>query len=109
LFRANFAFPFVVRPSAERRIEMLPLKNQQVTRTSMTPGMFVLILSDGFLGTSRDAKVFVNAMRERLAANPDGHTAASMRDLVLECAPPNLAHLDDRTIVVFRWNGPANT
>lgn len=118
-YRANFPFPLLIEPAQDPekslkeghlgelwRARILPLPNRSLVTRRLAPGSFVLMTSDGFLDTSRRTREFMHYLRRYLATKDATLSVDAVKGLFLrsdvfrkEAAP------DDRTVLVFQWDG----
>jgi hypothetical protein len=115
VYRSNFTFPVLVSPVVPLRdgmepflgelwrVEAVVCRNQEVAVRQLVRGGFVLIMSDGFLESSRDMKRFSSYLREALATRDAGLTAGAIGELVMRYEPVDTRPVDDRTLMVFQW------
>jgi hypothetical protein len=115
VYRSNFTFPVRVSPAVPLadgmepylgelwRVEIVACRNQEVAMRQLVRGTFVLIMSDGFLESSRDMKRFTTFLRSALAQRDAGLTASAVGELVMRYESIDARPVDDRTLMVFQW------
>jgi serine phosphatase RsbU (regulator of sigma subunit) len=120
LYRANFPFPIVVerkpttsddaslQPGFELwRPALVPLANRHVTLRQLAPGSLIILASDGFIDTSRKTADFLAYLRRYLATKDETLAAEAVRDAILRSDLfAQTEPRDDRTLLVFQWDGP---
>jgi hypothetical protein len=108
LYRVNFTFPILIERSPDApetwRVRLLTIPNRQLTPMPLPPDALVIVLSDGFLGTSRDALRLVRHLQRAVADRPRPPTPDEVRDLVLGWHDGVSEKVnDDRTLMAFQW------
>lgn len=115
IYRSNFTFPIVVSPREafdehEAPVlgefwapEVVASRNQEIVFKQLKRGSFVLLMSDGFMESSRDYKQFNEYLRRQLAHRETNVTVKSMTDMILRHEAFNRKLTDDRTLMVFQW------
>lgn len=116
LYRANFTFPILITPQIDLKhsedhlgevwaAKVLTLKNRQLTQMKIPRGSFVLLLSDGYLKSSRQQFHFIQHIRRALANKDGSLTATTLTSIILRynAFEPSKFQQDDRTLLVFQW------
>jgi serine phosphatase RsbU (regulator of sigma subunit) len=115
-FRVNFPFPFLIEPKSEHllgeesrrtdqyRITMLPLSSGHFVELTLKPGTVVVMMSDGFIDTSRKATDLQRYLRKHLNDPLFVVSEANIKELILKCSLFKAEQLtDDRTLIVFKY------
>ena len=147
LYRANYNSPYIFEPQFDWlspndpaktegadqekspssygwNLEKVCLGNRQITERFLTPGSFVVFVSDGYLQNSRDEKNFLRGLGSRLAtigkeafhSQDEGRAQLStelVKGHIVDWAKQNQKDLihDDQTVMVFQYTPttrPAN-
>lgn len=117
LYRSNFTFPILIAPQVNIEqsdghlgevwaAKVLTLKNRQVTTMKIPRGSFILLLSDGYLTSSRHLFHLLQHIRRSLANKDGSLTANTLTSIILRYSAFEAVKTerDDRTLLVFQWN-----
>jgi|GEM_PF-1281148 len=116
IYRSNFSFPILIRPSTNVKnanepvlgefwtVNLITTPNQQIFTMPIPRGTFLMFLSDGFLESSRDLKKFTAYLRRKLAPYAGEIHVNSLNEFALsyEGFAVNTKN-DDRTLLIFQW------
>jgi hypothetical protein len=116
VYRSNFTFPILITPAMSFGPDMEPVlgefwkpevlicRNREITRRVVPRGSFLLFLSDGFMESSRDSKLFAQYMRQQLSARDTAVDCGMITEMVLKFDGFSRRKVvDDRTLLVFQW------
>ncbi len=119
VYRSNFTFPVIISPKVALddafepylgelwTPELVATHNQTIERRLIKRGSFVLFISDGFMESSRDYKVFTAYLRRSLASRDANANVETITDLVVKYEVFDRRIIDDRTLLVFQWTNKA--
>jgi hypothetical protein len=115
-YRVNFPFPFLIEPKSDHqsgedsrkgdryRVSMLPLSSGNHVELSLAAGTIIVLLSDGFIDTSRKSTDLQRYLRKHLNDASFVPTESNIKELILNCSLFKANQLnDDRTLVVFKY------
>lgn len=79
-----------------------------MVRHELRPGGLIVLLSDGFVASSRDVRDLLKVLKAALAAQTDAPSALEIKTLILAWDEQREeAVVDDRTLLVFQWQPAA--
>jgi hypothetical protein len=115
-FRVNFPFPFLIEPKSDHqsgedsrksdryRVSMLPLSSGNHVELTLLPGTIIVLLSDGFIDTSRKSTDLQRYLRKHLNDPNFDPNESNIKELILKCSLFKTDQLsDDRTLLVFKY------
>lgn len=107
-YRVNGVYPVVMIPSKNAdglttwQVDVLPIKNRETMDCMLVPGSLALLLSDGYLDSSRVIADFSKYLQDILHGREQiSHTEA--QQLILNFTGFSRSN-DDKTLLIFRYN-----
>ena len=89
-------------------VESLNLGSQELVKVQLKPLSFLILMSDGYIGGSRDAFAAIKILRERLTERGPELSAQEIKGwIIAEPRLNNPAIADDRTLVILQWRPDA--
>lgn len=119
LYRFNYVSPLLIEPLTERgrgggqnsrvsyRVRKKIVQHGTCVQTRLLPGSYIVLLSDGIIGSSRDEHSVIEYLESRLAEVPRAPSAESLKSMLLNWPGYNRSassQNDDRTMIVFSWH-----
>ena len=114
LYRSNAPIPIVIgAPDARKTadevikpdVKAIPLANETLTVIDLKPGSIVILMSDGFAFSSREAAKIVRRLESFISEQQSQNIqVADVRRIISTLATrDDKREVDDRTVLVFKW------